>query len=478
MTTPLWQHQIAAIEKAKNRYALFFDPGCGKTRTTIELVKKAYPFTGSGASDIGVGLNGCAVLIFAPLNVCRNWRNELTEYLDRPHSVTVVAGQTKAKKIKLIAEFMETASDVTKPKFLIANIETLRSLEYKKLLAKCGAKFVVVDESHNFKGANSLQTKGLLEVVQAMKPDYLYLLTGTPAPQGEMDLWSTFKLLGITDDNFFIWRKKHFNDKNERRRGTANYWPDYVIRESSRELFKEYLSEYSSVARKDEVLDLPPILRTNIYAEMSVAQARHYENMVEFLFAIDEDGNELNAANLLTRTLRLQQILAGHLGNVAITDNGRLDALDEAIKLVGEEQFLVWTIFKSTYSEIAERIDAAGLSYGLLTGEQSAEERYQAMEDFQSGKLRALIAHPKAGGVGVNLTKASYSIHYTRNFSLVDDLQAEARNYRGGSEIHKRITRIDIVTADTIDEQISEALRHKKSVQDFILDLKEKHGKR
>jgi len=94
------------------------------------------------------------------------------------------------------------------------------------------------------------------------------------------------------------------------------------------------------------------------------------------------------------------------------------------------------------------------------------------MDSFQSGGVRALIAHPKAGGVGVNLTAAAFSIHYTRNYNLVDDLQAEARNYRGGSEIHNRITRIDIVSPGTIDESIVEALREKKSVQDFILGLK------
>ena len=76
----------------------------------------------------------------------------------------------------------------------------------------------------------------------------------------------------------------------------------------------------------------------------------------------------------------------------------------------------------------------------------------------------------------MNLTAASYSIHYTRSFSLVDDLQCEARNYRGGSERHESITRIDIVTPDTIDEEIITALREKKTVQDFIMSIKERNG--
>jgi Superfamily II DNA/RNA helicases, SNF2 family len=98
----------------------------------------------------------------------------------------------------------------------------------------------------------------------------------------------------------------------------------------------------------------------------------------------------------------------------------------------------------------------------MLTGDIDAEERFENIRKFQAGEVRAIIAHPKAGGVGVNLTAASYSIHYSRSYSLTDDLQSEARNYRGGSERHKRITRIDIIAEDTIDEDISAALKSKK----------------
>lgn len=466
---PLWNHQIDAIKRASNRFALFFDPGCGKTRTAIELYKKSCDVNSKGERIPR------KVVILAPLNVCRNWGNELKEYLGQDHTVFLVSGQTKAKKLKILQQFKEQI--LVKPTFLICNIETLRGSAYREILNKCGASMIIVDESHNFRAYNSLQTKGLLDLVRNVRPEYLYLLTGTPAPQGEIDLWSTFTLLGKNSDNFFIWRKKFFDDKNERRRGMANYWPEYVVKQSTKEYFKRLLGECSVTARKNEVLDLPPLLRTNIYAELSPEQRRYYETMTEFLFAIDEDGNELNAANLLSRTLRLQQIIAGHLGEVAIADNPRLEALSDAIEKTNNEQFIIWTIFKATYGQIAAKLDDLGISYGMLTGEQTADERFDAMGRFQAGELKALIAHPRAGGVGVNLTAASYSIHYTRNYSLVDDLQAEARNYRGGSERHNRITRIDIIAPDTIDEEITEALREKKSVQDFILGLKEKHGR-
>lgn len=465
---PLWQHQQLALDRAGERHALLFDIGCGKTRTAIELLKKA--------TRSAVGQAKKKVLIFAPLNVVRNWERELSQYLGETFKMFIVAGENRAKKLDTIYDFRDyrlTDHHV----FLACNIEVLRSTEYTSWLGMSGASFVIVDESHNFKSPKSLQTKGLFLVLDALKARYLYLLSGTPSPEGYIDLWTTFTLLKKTNDNFFVWRKKYFMDKNERRRGTSHYWPDYVVTEAGKEKLEEILRSCSTTAQKDLALDLPPLIRTTMYAELSPAQRKHYDTMMEYLFAIDEEGNELNAANMLSRTLRLQQILAGFLGEVVVKENYRLDTLKDAVISTDNEQFIIWTIFKATYKQLSEVLEKLGIGYGLLTGEQSAEERFQTMEAFQAGKLRGLIAHPKAGGVGVNLTAASYSIHYTRSFSLTDDMQAEGRNYRGGSEIHKRITRIDIVSPDTIDEDITKALRSKKSVQDFILGIKEKHGK-
>jgi SNF2 family DNA or RNA helicase len=461
MQLPLWEHQKKAIERAVRslgRFALFFDPGCGKTRTALEI------FNFSKERKI---------IILAPLNVCRNWQNEIAAFSNQVQEVYVAAGQVKAKKIKLIREFQACKSSAA----LILNLESLRSKEYRDLLEEFRTNFLVIDESHNFKSPTSLQTKGLIALTQTWKPKHLYLLTGTPAPQGEIDLWSTFFLLKKTDKPFFVWRKIYFDDKNARRAGTVGYYPDFVVRASSKIEFQKLLSECSITANKNEVLDLPPLLRTKVFCELSPEQRRYYDTMFEFLFAIDSQGNELEASNILSRTLRLQQIVAGFLGEVSIKQNPRIDALKYAIDKTAGAQFIIWTIFKATYKQIGETLEELGISYRFLTGEQSAEERYENMMSFQSGEVRVLIGHPRAGGVGVNLTAASYSIHYTKNYNLVDDLQCEARNYRGGSERHERITRIDIIAEKTIDEDISEALAGKADVQNFIMGLKKKYGR-
>ena len=88
-------------------------------------------------------------------------------------------------------------------------------------------------------------------------------------------------------------------------------------------------------------------------------------------------------------------------------------------------------------------------------------------------EVGVMIANQGAGGVGVNLVEAGYSIYYSKGFKLEDDLQSEARNYRGGSEIHEKVTRIDLVATGTIDELVTEALENKMQISENILGWKE-----
>jgi SNF2 family DNA or RNA helicase len=100
----------------------------------------------------------------------------------------------------------------------------------------------------------------------------------------------------------------------------------------------------------------------------------------------------------------------------------------------------------------------------------SVKEKQESMDRFQKDNdCRVMIANRKAGGIGVNLTAASYSIVYSRNFSLSDELQSEARNFRSGSEIHEKITKIDLAAKDTIDIRVLESLSNKEFTSEQII---------
>jgi SNF2 family DNA or RNA helicase len=527
MLPDLWIHQKEALKTGKDRFCLFFDTGTGKTRTALEFYKMSAPEK---------------VLIVAPLNVCRNWEIEIPKYCGKKKTF-LVAGQTAQKKIRAINNF----ADCKEPAFLIINTDSMRVPTYTDILKRLKISFIVIDEAHEFKNPDSNRTQGLLKIVKVLSPKNLYLLTGTPTPQGEMDLYIYMFLMGFTDDAFFFWRKKFFTDVNNAKEsdqylsklykhlnGQGNLcftsmpfkaWKDYLmktIRASPNPLkiiweritaegkcktdyidwrmemidrlksfpkfvlnkeaapkIAEFLTANTMTANKNEVIDLPPFVRTSVYFEMESEQLAAYESMEKEFYCLLESGDTCTASNVLSQLIRLQQITAGFVGDDSFS-MGRLKALEYAISLVGQSQFLIWSIFKRTYDQISKLLESLDIDYAIIHGDVSAENRANIIAMFQEGKIRCIVAHPRAGGVGVNMTAAAYSIHYTKDFNLVNDMQCEARNYRGGSEIHERITRIDVLAANSIDERVNDALIAKAEIQDFILNLRKNridHGR-
>ena len=112
-------------------------------------------------------------------------------------------------------------------------------------------------------------------------------------------------------------------------------------------------------------------------------------------------------------------------------------------------------------------------NYVFLTGAQNGEEKQQSIDRFQQRPdVKVIVANRASGGVGINLTAARYSIVYSRHYSLANELQSEARNYRGGSQIHTNIVKIDLFTPETVDAQVLDALSKKQKISDVILDIR------
>ena len=180
----------------------------------------------------------------------------------------------------------------------------------------------------------------------------------------------------------------------------------------------------------------------------------------------------------VTKALRLQQILTGF----AKTDEGdiyeikkvpRLDACKDILEEVTpNHKVIVWCSFVHNYKQLEKVCKELGIKYALLTGQQNAQEKQDAVDTFETeDSCRVIIANRRAGGIGINLVAASYSIVYSRNFSLGEEKQSEARNYRGGSEKHSSITKIDLVSPGTIDEQVLAALQGKTEIATKIIDM-------
>jgi SNF2 family DNA or RNA helicase len=124
----------------------------------------------------------------------------------------------------------------------------------------------------------------------------------------------------------------------------------------------------------------------------------------------------------------------------------------------GDDSVAVCAVSRQLIELLSDAMTKAKIPHGLITGAQSEDERQQAIDDFQSGRIKWILFTAQAGGVGVTLTAAKRLIMLQRPWSLVDYKQALDRVHRIGSEIHDSIIITDYVTEDTIEERVIDVL--------------------
>jgi SNF2 family DNA or RNA helicase len=466
-----WQHQLDAIERAArfNHFALFFEMGTGKTLTSINCLR--WKFSREGRL--------LRTLIVGPPIVLENWQKELKLNSNiNPKDITVLYGPGAKRKESFLARAFEFVENLLRPKphIFITNYETLTVMpELFALIQKWEPEAIVWDEAHKLKSGTSSRTKAAIKLSDRAK--YRYILTGTPVLNSPMDLFAQFRVLDKGEtfgQNFFAFRATYFYDKNAGM-PKQKYFPDWRIRPDALDNINARIKRLSARVKKEECMDLPPLVRKEVYVELGKEQKKHYDMMKkEFITFL---GDKACTAELaLTKGLRLQQIASGYLKledgkEIELKDNPRQDALRALLEeLTPQHKVLVWACFRQNYEQIRKVCDELKIKYVEVHGEISGARRFENVDAFNSDPtIRVFIGHPGSGGIGINLVSASYSIFYSRSFSLEHDLQAESRNHRGGSGIHAKITRIDLIAKDSIDSLIAERLFLKEAISERVL---------
>jgi len=466
----LWKHQQKAVDICADRahFGLFFDMGTGKTATALHILRQK-------CVQNRRPLN---TLILCPLIVKQNWRNEIEMFAPKLLEYVVILEGTGKQRVKQLAEVALSG----KAKIIITNIDTINMQDTWSALCNFHWEALIVDEAHKFKGFNSKRTKKLLRFRNEQKLLMSLILTGTPVLNTPMDLWSEFQIMDPTifHKNFYAWRSKYFYDANAGM-PASKHFPDYKIMPSAVKELNTIVHLHSMRVMKNDVLDLPPFIRQRVTSEMAPEQSQLYKAMKkDFVAYLDTaQGTKASVAELaIVKGLRLQQLVSGVFkddkGEVTLLETPRTKVLKELLEGIPKDaKIIVWCVFKDNYKQVAAVCKELEIEHLFLTGLQNEREKFSNVDNFNSKRgARVLIANQGAGGVGINLVASTYSIYYSRNFSLEHDLQSEARNYRGGQT--KKVTRIDIITPDTIDEHMLNALAKKQNMSEAILQLKDK----
>jgi SNF2 family DNA or RNA helicase len=475
------------------QHALLGDEmGSGKTLQTLAALRRVdmiLPENGGGAYP---------ALVVCPNSTKRNWAREIRKWL--PEANPIVIDGSAAKRRKQLVE----AADIPNA-IIIMNIESVRlhsrlaaygSVRLKKCAecdpaggndeltpAKCEThdkelnaipfKVCVLDEAHRVKDPRALQTRAIWRVFHGETVQYRWALTGTPVANHPGDVWSILHTIAPHE----FPRKSAFIDRYAL--VEFNSFGGMSIVGLNPETRDEFLSLLDARMRrmlKAVVLDqLPSKTRVVRHVEMSPKQRKAYKEVADEYVLTTDSGDKLVMNGNLPAATRLLQLSSAmcdvdkgetpdDMGSWKVTLTDPCPKVDELMSIIDDnpgKPLAIAAEHKQLIDLAANRLTAAGIEYGVITGGVSGEQRDQTIEAFQAGKLKYILFTYKAGGVGLNMTAADTLVRLQRSWSLIDNMQGEDRVHRIGSEVHEAITIIDIITADTVEETQVEKLYQK-----------------
>jgi len=416
----LYPHQADGVVFliSKNRAILGDDMGLGKTRQAIVALNVAAP---SGV-----------ILIVCPASLKLNWKREIL-MVDPAARIETVGYDKEA---------------VDSPRWVIVNYDLLS--KHANRLHDIPWTGVILDEAHFIKNASArtthcLKLLGVNDQAKAplIGPNYVFLLTGTPMTSRPRDLFNLLRCVGHPAARSFLSFAKRYceayrNDFGWVTTGASNL-------DELNLLMKEIMLR----RKKDEVLDLPPKIRSWVPVDISGAPAAltAVENFLQWYQATDPAAP--NDTQFLARLTKVRVAL----------HKAKHKAVAERIRdvIATGDKVVVFTSFNDGVAKHAATLGPAAVT---ITGSQSAEQRMEAVDRFQMDpSVSVAVCNIIAGGVGITLTAGTHVIFQDLDWVPANHAQAEDRCYRMGQT--KKVTVEYFHAEGSLDSYIARLLETK-----------------
>lgn len=436
-----YPYQEAAIRWVLDRPAsgLFLGMGMGKTVVTLTAINEL----------LFDRLEAARVLVIAPLRVARDtWAREAAKWDHLQHlRVSVVLGDARERLAAL-----ERPAEV-----YVINRENVPWL--CETLFDWPFDMVVIDELSSFKSVQAKRFKALRKVRGRIRR--IVGLTGTPAPNGLIDLWPQIYLLDRGErlgKTVGAYRARYFTP--DRANGHIVY--SYRLLPGADEAIQARIADVCMSLRKEDYLSLPGQLYETVEITPPPALLKQYGQFERdrIMEAMDGDG-EIVALNAAALTGKLLQFANGAIyddnGNSHLIHNLKLDALEDLIEAANGEPVLVFYAFKHDRDRIMRRVSCRE----LVTSED--------IDAWNRKEIPVAIAHPASVGHGLNLQEGGHIIiWFGLTWSLELYQQANERLNRPGQTHVCRI--YHLVLKGTHDERVLAALERKDTSQRALID--------
>jgi SNF2 family DNA or RNA helicase len=490
---PLADYQRLAVNLSINLpgYALFMDKGTGKTATTI-----------CRAMNESSKMSRTArILVVCPNQVRHNWKKEIQRFSTLKGRTTILRGGIRTRVKNMVMGIKKDLSN--KWNIIIVGYDTARA--DVDLITRVPWDLVVLDESHYIRSTGRKRTQAAMAIrdISAQR----LILTGSPICNSAVDLFNQLEFLGTGMSGFL-------NQKN-----FAKFFGDYETSENGIEklvgvknvpMLQERLSRISFQITKEEAgLNLPAKLYSTYEVEMSEEQEKVYKDLANKLRAEIEAERasstmvrSLEVNHVLTKLLRLAQVTSGymHLNAVVDLDTGETLAEEEFMHFVPNPKIeavreilqetdkncktIIWTRFRQNIYDLEKLLTEMGVKFGSYYGSTSEVKRQEYVDSFNCDpEFTVLIAQISTAAEGLDLlgydkenpeaskTYCGQEIFFSQGWSAVERSQAEDRAHRRGTR--NSVSIIDLIVANTIDEEITNRVQGKLKMAAETLDIDE-----
>lgn len=448
-----WAYQEKAMQWIANvkRCGLFLDMGLGKTVSTLTAVDKLM------FEDYTVR----TVLVIAPKRVAEDtWPDEVKKWTHLAHlKLSVVAGDVRKRKAAL-----EKRADI----YVIGrdNIHWLVDTLGKKWFFDV----VVIDELSSFKSPDSRRFKYLKKVIGY--PSRVIGLTGTPTPNGLLDLWGQIYLLDQGQRlgrTFSQYRTRFFTPSGYITTSSGQMKPsEYVPISGAEAKIWELISDICISMKSEDYLELPDFIPVIRKVRLSSLAMNKYKQLERDLL-LPMETSDIVAGSAAVLANKLLQAASGAIYdefNVAQTlHTDMVEALKEVVE-EADSNILLFYGFRHDVELIQKAIPSARL---LKTKED--------FKDWNEKRVGLGLVHPASAGHGLNLQSGGHiCVWYNVTWNLELYQQANKRLHRQGQE--RPVTAIHLIPENTIAEAVMQRLDKKTMTQDGLLEaLSERKNK-
>ena len=466
-----YQQQLVDFTIERKRVGLFVDMGLGKTLATLATVDELFK-KGSLSPDK-------PILVIAPKMVALDTWSREAEKWGYDIDVLINIGLTKKKREALF----EKARNVTKPTLLTTNPEQLEHIKTAFSDRINPFQMIIVDELSLFKSATSKRFEYLQELSERL--EYFVGLTGTPAPNSLLDVWSQLVIINPNikyelGRTFFQYQNHFFApDIVNPRTGVVFSWK---LNPGAEEAIYQKIEPHVISMRGAGLVDIPDVTYTNEYVYMDKKSKKVYDyfdkEIRKELSGLDQGeqlnvqtgANEVTIANSAILKSKLLQLATGAMYDADSTvserkytvfHDAKIEKLKELIN-VANSPVLVFYNFVSDLERIQKAIPGIAV---LDTKDKNANA---LIKKWNEGRIPVLLANPASTGHGLNLQDGGHIIvWFSQTWRNEVYRQANKRLHRSGQKHPVQI--IHIVTKDTADEEVVPRIDEKEEQQQGLL---------